>query len=215
MICDRCCKTPVVKCMPAVHWCFKTSRSTRTHGNRLCSACLSHLKKDVGTFAPRPGYSKPAAFIVAQTKTKTVGGQSAITLCICFGNWIRASEIKSSALFTKTRYVVSDLKQCVEATQGMMKTDFHYDAPEFTISDIEDALQVVETQEHVNMQEHINMQEHVNMQAEKQQDKQLVMQPDDKRKPSYECKNGYGFCLMCEEWFARTAAGNIRRHSCV
>jgi len=193
--------------MPAVHWCFKTSRSTRTHGNRLCRACLSHLKKDVGTFAPRPGYSKPAAFIVAQTKTKTVGGESAITLCICFGNWIRASEIKSSALLTKTRYIVSDLKQCAKATQDTMETDFRYDVPEVTLSDIENALQEVHTEEQTP--------KHVDMQAEEHQDKQLVKQPDDKRKPSYECKNGYGFCLMCEEWFARTATGNIRRHSCV
>lgn len=207
MICDRCCKTPFVKRMPAVHWCFKTSRSTRTHGNRLCRACLSHLKKDVGTFAPRPGYSKPAVFIVAQTKTKTVGGERAITLCICFGNWMRASEIKSSALLTKTRYFVSDLKKCAQPTHAIMEDKSHSNVPELSISDIEEALQQIRTEEMVE--------EHAKVQAKKQQDKQLLKQSDGKQKPSYECRNGYGFCLMCEEWFARTAAGNIRRHSCV
>ena len=107
--CDYCFAKNVFKRVPAVHWDHSTHRSIRSVGNSLCVTCYNRLKHDIAEFRPRPMYSKPTTFIVASIKTDTIMGENAITLCICFGNWIKASQIRHKAL-AGGRFKVTDLK---------------------------------------------------------------------------------------------------------
>ena len=125
--CDRCGRDKVYKLMPGTLWNHKEKRSQPIYGNALCEPCYHDLKTDVDQFAPAPGYSKPPAFIVAQTKTKTVIGKFAITLSICYGNWIQASIIHGQARKGK-RFKVNDLK-CKRYTFRQPALNLHSQKP--------------------------------------------------------------------------------------
>lgn len=89
MQCDKCGVT-AHKRVPAVEWNKKDKCSYSVPGDIFCLDCYNTYRNDLADFFPRPGYSKPARFIVARVKTATVVGDDAIVLSICFGNWIGA-----------------------------------------------------------------------------------------------------------------------------
>lgn len=107
-MCDRC-AMPAFKCMTGVYW--KHGSSWRLQGNSLCKTCYCQLREDVGEYAPRPGYSKPARFLVAsaEQKNKKPCDAEAITLAICYGNWLKALEISKEDDRTR-RYTLSELR---------------------------------------------------------------------------------------------------------
>ena len=97
------CGKPVFKYTRGVMWNNTTDRSLRYYGNALCSKCWKAVQKDVGDFRPRPGFSKPPAFIVAARRfSKRIKGPDAITLAICYGNWLKAVQIRDAALSGST-----------------------------------------------------------------------------------------------------------------
>lgn len=200
--CHRCHRNPPYKSMPAVHFCFKAERSVRMTGNQLCRSCHLYVKDHIGQFAPRPGFSKPAAFIVAQTKTKTVAREAAITLCICFGNWLRACEIKESALHTKTRYNVSELKQIrvFEPPSELNQIRIIEPPPSHITAS------VPPPSPHVSAT--------VPLLPSQVVPRFLHVMPEDQILMKYVPKNGYALCRNCNSRFALTASGNMRKHAC-
>ena len=93
------CSKPVFKNTRGVMWDNRTDRSLRYYGNALCSKCWKAVQKDVGDFRPRPGFSKPPAFFVAARRfSKRIKGTDAITLAICYGNWLKAVQIRDAAM---------------------------------------------------------------------------------------------------------------------
>lgn len=89
MKCDNC-GVIAHKRVPAVEWNAQDQYSYSVLGNAFCLDCYNLYRDDLADFFPRPGYSKPARFIVARVQTATVVGDDAIVLSICFGNWMGA-----------------------------------------------------------------------------------------------------------------------------
>ena len=106
-MCDGC----AVRQVNGVCWNAETERSQQLSGDLLCQVCFDNLKDYLADYFPRPGFSKPARFIVARTKSKSVVGNSAVTLAICFGNWCKAAEIKDEVKKNSTkRFLVTYIK---------------------------------------------------------------------------------------------------------
>ena len=109
--CDKCGATTIHKQMIGVEWDRKINRSNIFYGNAFCSKCLEEIKDDVEEYRPSPGYSKPAAFIVARQKEHaSVTGKEAITLAIAYGNWLKAAQIAKIALGKRKRFYPSELR---------------------------------------------------------------------------------------------------------
>ena len=107
-MCDNCAHHKCFKRVSGVLWNEEAERSMLVYGNRLCVHCYETLKDDMLPYRPAPP-CKPPAFIVAAQTHHTIAGIRAITLCICFGNWIKAKEIMCDAE-NGARFVVQQLK---------------------------------------------------------------------------------------------------------
>ncbi len=108
-LCDKRAGKLMIGC--AYNKTIKRSRSF--YGNAFCSACLEHVKDQVGQYRPAPGYSKPPNFIVVQQRYDTITGEQAITYAIACGNWIRACEIRDKVLAGK-RVQTKSLQSSIE-----------------------------------------------------------------------------------------------------
>lgn len=112
------CDGSAVRQVNGVCWNAETERSEQLSGDLLCQVCYGNLKDYLTDFCPRPGFSKPPIFIVARTKSKSVKGNAAVTLAICFGNWCKAAEIKDEVKNNPTkRFLVTYIKHKKTSTK--------------------------------------------------------------------------------------------------
>lgn len=94
-----CCTTITCKAAAGVLW--KEDHLHYIHGNRLCEACKKKLRKFLQEDIPAPGRvdmsGKPPTFIVAQLTQTILKRSDAILLAICYGNLLKAMDIKISS----------------------------------------------------------------------------------------------------------------------